>query len=113
MDLTIKAILGAITVVIIQFFAQSKNYYIAGLVPLFPTFALISHFIVGTSRTTGELKETILFGIFALIPYFFYLLSLYFLVEKFKLVTSLLSATFVWILCATALILLWTKLGNA
>jgi uncharacterized membrane protein (GlpM family) len=28
-----------------------KNYYLAGLVPLFPTFALIAHYIVGSERT--------------------------------------------------------------
>jgi uncharacterized membrane protein (GlpM family) len=29
---------------------RSKNYFIASLVPLFPTFALIAHAIVGSER---------------------------------------------------------------
>ena len=39
-----------------------KNYYLAGLVPLFPTFALIAHYIVGSERAHDELKKTILYG---------------------------------------------------
>nr|WP_115218942.1 GlpM family protein [Suttonella indologenes] len=48
--LWIKAAIGAISVIIIQLLAQSRHYYLAALVPLFPTFALISHYILGNSR---------------------------------------------------------------
>ncbi len=109
MNLILKALLGAAVVLLIQFFTQSKNYYIAGLVPLFPTFALISHYLVGTQRSASDLRATILFSIFSLVPYFLYLISLYFLVERFTLVTSLLIATVIWIIAAAVLILLWTK----
>ena len=47
MDLILKATLGAAVVVILAALAKTRNYYIAGLVPLFPTFALIAHYIVG------------------------------------------------------------------
>ena len=47
MQLFIKALIGAGVVVLIQLLTRSQNYYIAGLVPLFPTFALISHYMVG------------------------------------------------------------------
>ena len=42
MDLILKAALGAAVVIILAMLAKTKNYYIAGLVPLFPTFALIA-----------------------------------------------------------------------
>lgn len=64
MALTLKAIIGALMVVLMALLAKSKNYYIAGLVPLFPTFALIAHAIVGTQRGSSDLKATALFGIF-------------------------------------------------
>lgn len=38
-----------------------KNYYLAGLVPLFPTFAWITRYIVGSERTHDELKNTLLY----------------------------------------------------
>lgn len=50
MGLVIKAALGALVVVLIGLLAKTKNYYIAGLIPLFPTFALIAHYIVASER---------------------------------------------------------------
>ncbi|ELO85786.1 GlpM family protein [Salmonella enterica subsp. enterica serovar Enteritidis str. 76-2651] len=48
MGLVIKAALGALVVVLIGLLSKTKNYYIAGLIPLFPTFALIAHYIVAS-----------------------------------------------------------------
>jgi len=109
MELLGRAIIGAIVVVIIYLSSRTKNYYIAGLIPLFPTFALISHYIVGTERTTGELKETILFGMFSLIPYFVYLIALYFLVDRYRLELSLAGVTFFWGVAAAILIVVWSR----
>lgn len=50
MGLLIKALLGALVVVLIGVLSKTKNYYIAGLIPLFPTFALIAHYIVASER---------------------------------------------------------------
>lgn len=44
--LFLKCILGAAVVLIISLLSKSKAFYIAGLVSLFPTFALIAHVIV-------------------------------------------------------------------
>ncbi len=109
MDWILKAALGAVAVMIIQLFAQSKNYYLAGLVPLFPTFTLISHYLVGTQRCAAELKLTICFGILSLIPYLCYMITLYFLVDRFRLSAALVGATMVWIVSAAALIAIWSR----
>jgi membrane protein GlpM len=37
-------------------------------VPLFPTFALIAHYIVGTERSGADLQKTALFGLWSLFP---------------------------------------------
>lgn len=108
-SLFFKACIGAIMVVLMALLAKSKNYYIAGLVPLFPTFALIAHAIVGNERGSADLKTTALFGIFSLIPYFAYLLSVYFLAEKYSLWINLVLSTLIWILFAGILILVWKK----
>ena len=83
--LGLKALLGAAAVVLIQLLAKTQNYFIAGLVPLFPTFALIAHYIVGSERTVSDLRRTILFGMVSPIPYFLYLLSLYFVAGRWRL----------------------------
>ena len=109
MELFLKALAGAVVVVVIQLLALTKSYYIAGLVPLFPTFTLISNYIVGSERTASELKETIVFGMVSIIPYFAYLLTLYFLVRRFRLSVSLLGATLCWMVCAAVLIAVWSR----
>jgi membrane protein GlpM len=109
MQLFVKALIGAGLVVIIQLFARSKNFYIAGLVPLFPSLALISHFMVGSQRSITELKTTIIFSMFSVIPYFTYLLALYYLVDRLRLEIALLAATICWVLVASLLIFLWNR----
>ena len=107
MRLFVRALLGALVVVVIQLFSRSRNYYIAGLVPLFPTFAIISHYLVGSQRTSAELKNTILFTMLSLIPYFIYLLALYLLVDRLRLELSLLASALSWAFAAGLLIILW------
>lgn len=109
MDLFFKALIGAAIVILIQLLARSKNFYLAGLVPLFPAFALISHYLVGSQRTIAELKTTILFSVFSLIPYLVYLLALYGLVDRFRLELALLGAAFCWVCSAGLLIILWNR----
>jgi membrane protein GlpM len=107
--LFLKALIGAAIVIVIQLLARSKNFYIAGLVPLFPTFALISHYLVGSQHTTAELKITIIFSMLSLIPYFVYLLALYGLVDRLRLELALFGAALCWICTAGLIIVLWNR----
>ncbi|MCO7516643.1 GlpM family protein [Pseudomonas guariconensis] len=109
MDLVLKAGLGAAVVVLLAILSKTRNYYIAGLVPLFPTFALIAHYIVGKGRPLADLKTTILFGMWSIIPYFVYLAALYLLVDRMRLETSLALATLAWLVAATVLVTLWMR----
>jgi len=109
-DLVFKAALGAGVVVLLAILAKTRNYYVAGLVPLFPTFALIAHYIVGKGRSLADLKSTILFGMWSIIPYFVYLATLYLLVERMRLEASLALATVAWLAAATVLVTLWVRM---
>ncbi|WP_261641755.1 GlpM family protein [Erwinia mallotivora] len=109
MGLLFKAVLGALVVIAIAILSKTRNYYIAGLLPLFPTFALIAHYIVASERGIEALRTTILFGMWAIIPYFFYLLSLWLFVGMMKLPLALCSAVACWGLAAWVLIALWAK----
>ncbi|KFX18425.1 GlpM family protein [Pectobacterium betavasculorum] len=108
MSLFIKSVIGALIVLLISVLAKSRNYYIAGLVPLFPTFALIAHYIVGTERGLDALRATILFGIWSVIPYLVYLISLYYFTGWMKLPQALLTAVVCWSVSAALLIKIWT-----
>ncbi|EKT4465964.1 GlpM family protein [Pseudomonas putida] len=105
----LKASLGAAVVVLLAILSKTRNYYIAGLVPLFPTFALIAHYIVGKGRSLADLKTTILFGMWSIIPYFIYLAALYVLVDRMRLEASLALATVAWLVAATVLVTLWMR----
>ncbi|NSX10890.1 GlpM family protein [Pseudomonas lini] len=105
-----KATLGAAVVVILAMLAKTKNYYIAGLVPLFPTFALIAHYIVGKGRSLDDLKTTIVFGMWSIIPYFVYLATLYVMVDRMRLEASLAVAAVAWLIAATVLVSVWMRL---
>ncbi|MNB56171.1 Inner membrane protein YdgC [compost metagenome] len=112
MDLFFKALLGAAVVLIIAALSKTKNYYIAGLVPLFPTFALIAHYIVGRGRSIEDLKTTIVFGMWSIIPYFIYLATLYVMVDRLRLEASLAVAAVAWLMAATVLVTVWVRLHS-
>ncbi|XBS71850.1 GlpM family protein [Acerihabitans sp. KWT182] len=109
MNLLLKALTGAIVVLLIALLSKTRNYYLAGLLPLFPTFALIAHYIVGNERGPEALRTTILFGIWAVIPYLSYLVSLYFLIGSLRLSYALLCAVLFWAVAAWLLILVWRR----
>ena len=110
MALLIKAALGALVVVLIGILAKTKNYYIAGLIPLFPTFALIAHYIVASERGIDALRTTIVFGMWSIIPYFVYLATLYVMVDRLRLEASLAVAAVAWLIAATILVSVWVRL---
>lgn len=103
-SLLAKCMLGAIAVLAIALLSKSRNFAIAGLVPLFPTFALIAHYIVGTERTGEDLRATALFGLWSLLPYALYLTVVYLMSVRYSLATTLISATAVWSTAAGLLI---------
>ena len=109
MNLLLKALIGALMVLLIGLLARTRNYYIAGLLPLFPTFALMAHYIVGSERGMAELKATIVFGMWAVVPYLAYLASLYWLVDRLRLLPALLVALCVWGITAAGAVLLWQR----
>lgn len=108
--LAIKAALGALAVILIQLLAQTRYYYLAALVPLFPTFALISHAILGSSHNTVEFKTALLFSMLALLPYLAYTVSVYCSVDKLGLWGALIFGVVIWIGCAALLIIGWQRL---
>ncbi|NIF82667.1 hypothetical protein F3J24_03975 [Comamonas sp. Tr-654] len=109
MDLLLKCIVGAVAVLAIHAVSNIRNFYIAGLVPLFPTFALIAHYIIGTERNMTDLRATALFGLASLIPYAVYLTVVYLLAIRMSLFATLSLATVAWCGAAALLLLLWPK----
>ncbi|MGD1994689.1 MAG: GlpM family protein [Anaerolineae bacterium] len=110
MELLARAAAAAGVVILIQLISRTRSYYIAGLVPLFPTLALITHYVVGVERSVRELRKTILMGMLALIPYSVYLVSLYVLVGRVRLGYALGGATVCWLIVAVILVAVWQRM---
>jgi membrane protein GlpM len=108
-SLFIKCLMGALAVLFIALLSKSKSFFIAGLVPLFPTFALIAHYIVGSERQVEDLRTTALFGLYSLVPYAAYLIAVYYFSYKLGLLGTLSMATVVWLLFALILLMGWIK----
>lgn len=108
-----KCLMGAAAVLLIAVLSKSRSFYIAGLVPLFPTFALIAHYIVGAERSAADLRTTALFGLWSLGPYAVYLLAVFVLSERCSLVTTLTLATLGWAAAAGALLLAWARFHSS
>jgi membrane protein GlpM len=109
MALFLKCLLGAIAVLLIALLAKSKSFFIAGLVPLFPTFTLIAHYVVGSERSPADLRKTARFGLWSLLPYTVYLLPVYWLSVRVTLGATLACATAAWATGAAALLLDWFR----
>lgn len=107
LSLLLKCLIGALAVFFIALLSRSKVYYIAGLVPLFPTFALIAHVIVVQEQGVDALRKTALFGLWSLIPYAMYLLTVYLFATKLPVWTCLSIATLVWVVTAIILVYIW------
>lgn len=112
-SLFLKCLMGAAAVLVIALLSRSKSFYIAGLVPLFPTFALIAHYIVGSERSAADLRTTALFGLWSLIPYGIYLFAVYWFSTRLSLTSTLLLATAAWAVAAAILLLGWTNFYTA
>jgi len=107
LDLAVKAIIGAVFTLIVSFLAKSNYYFLAGLLPLFPTFSLISHYMVSNSNTPTQFRNVVIFGAWSVIPYFAYLSAVYFLSYRFSIFWTLLGGVLVWLFFSFILIYLW------
>ncbi len=109
LSLFVKCLLGALAVLVIALLSRSRSFFIAGLIPLFPTFALIAHYIVGAARGPADLRTTAIFGLWSLLPYAVYLLVVVWLSVRASLGMTLIAATVAWGVAAGVLLLAWTR----
>lgn len=105
--LILKACIGAFVVVLISLSSRSGLYYVAGLIPLFPAFALMSHVITFKDGADIAVREAALFGLAALIPYAAYLGIVLLSLGKVHIGVSLLLGVAGWVATASVLIYFW------
>mgnify|MGYP000707628904 CR=1 FL=1 len=108
MSLLLKAIIGAGIAIGIALISKSKNFFMAGMIPLFPAFGTLAHFMVGYQRGEQDLQKTIVFSMFSLIPYLTYLLGTLFALKfGISVTSSILIGVLSWFVAAGPLIYFW------
>lgn len=105
--LTIKMLIGACVVLLISLSSKSGLYYLAGLIPLFPAFALISHVVSFSDGSEAAVREAATFGLAALVPYAVYLGIVIASLGKLPFLIALVAAVTGWIVTAGVLIFFW------
>lgn len=103
----LKMLIGALMVLAIQMFAQTRFFYLAALAPLFPTFTLISHFIVGTERSPADLKVALIFSMLGVIPHLIYTFVVFFSISYMSLYKAPMLGVIAWTVAAAILVLTW------
>jgi len=111
LSLLLKCLAGVLAVLLIAVLARSRNYFVAGLVPLFPTFALIAHWTVGMEGTPAQLRATAAFGLWSLVPYAVYLGAVWALCTRLSLVPTLAVATIAWGASAALVVMIWLRVN--
>jgi membrane protein GlpM len=110
MGIASRTAIGAFLVLLLQVAASSRYYLLAGLLPLFPTFTLISVYVIGTTRSTGDLQNTLLFGMLSLIPFFIFQLTAYIGVCFLPLSAAMFLGIAAWLIGAGAIFIGWNIL---
>ncbi|RTL73088.1 MAG: hypothetical protein EKK41_01330 [Hyphomicrobiales bacterium] len=98
---------GAMIAASLGVLARLNLYYLMGLVPLFPTFALMAHVLAAASGNDTGLRMAAAFGLYALLPYACYLGSILWLSHAMPPLASIAVGLCAWFVTAFALIWAW------
>ena len=109
MEYLLKGSIGAGVVILIAALSNTRFFFLSGLLPLFPTFALMAHILSYQEQGAAAVKSVIGFGLLSIIPYVTYLLSVMFLIDRFGLYKSLFTGLVLWLLAAAMTYSLWER----
>jgi len=103
----VSALLGALLATGIALISRSGMGFLAGLIPLFPAFALFAHIRAFDFGGPVQVKHVALFGLVSLVPYAGYLLTLILLVNKVELRIAITAAVGLWLILAVIGVAVW------
>lgn len=74
----VNILIGFALVVALTFLGRTQFSWLNGLIPLFPTFALIGQISAYLGKGEAAAKDVAVIGLFSLIPYAAYLLAVFY-----------------------------------
>jgi membrane protein GlpM len=105
----ILAVTGATISTLLGFLARHGQYFLIGLVPLFPTFAVIGHLLAAGAANTVGLRVAATFGLYSLLPYACYLLFTLIGSRHLSAYTSIGIGICTWFVVALVLVYCWNR----
>lgn len=100
-------VIGATVAISLAVLARLELYYLMGLVPLFPAFALMAHTLLASGGNIVGLRMAAAFGLYSLLPYAIYLSTLLLLSHVTSPGLSVLLGLVGWLLAASLLVFAW------
>jgi membrane protein GlpM len=100
-------VVGAGVAMSLAYLARLNLYFMMGLVPLFPAFALMGHTILAYEGNVAGLRMAAAFGLYALIPYAVYLSSIVLLSHVMPALGAVAVGLLGWFVTATLLVMAW------
>jgi membrane protein GlpM len=99
MDIVWKGIVGGLMTAAIVWLSKRGNT-LPGILPLFPTFALIALLIVGAKNDTAGFREACLAGAKTIPAYLAFLAVCYFAIDRVDYRLALLGGLIAWFVVA-------------
>lgn len=101
--------IGVLIVILMSALARTEHSWLNGLIPLFPTFALIGQTTTWLSRGDAATQDVAVVGFLALIPYFAYLAAIYLFAETLGFPKAAALGVALW--TAIAAVIVWARAG--
>jgi membrane protein GlpM len=105
----ILALAGAAISTLLGVLARQGHYFLIGLVPLFPTFAIIGHLLAANAANTVGLRVAATFGLYSLLPYGCYLLATIICLRYWSAYLSIIIGICAWFVVAFVLVYCWNR----
>lgn len=104
MDILWKGVIGGIITGLIAWLSKRGNI-LPGILPLFPTFALIALYMVGTKRDIGGFQQACGATMKTIPAYLAFLIVCYVSIQKVDFRVALIIGLSVWFMVALAMFL--------
>ena len=91
----LKLILSFIVVGIIAIISKTNNYFLAMVVPFFPTFTIVA-LLNNFERSPLEIKSMLIYGLISLPSLVVFYLAMYLLIDHLSLGVSVMVSLLFW-----------------
>jgi len=107
--LALIAAIGAALALALAVLVRAELFYLAGLAPLFPAFAILAHLLVIRSGSAADLRVTATFGLYSLIAYAAYLAGILYFQRIVAPPLAIACSIAVWLAVALILVEAWRR----